>query len=45
MIRVRHTHNDIENEGETLRVKATVKAHEERDGVAQTLIARPKEIK
>ena len=29
-------------EGETVRVKATVKAHEERDGVAQTLIARPK---
>lgn len=33
--------NDLE-EGETVRVKATVKAHEERDGVAQTLIARPK---
>lgn len=32
-------------EGETVRVKATVKAHEERDGIAQTLIARPKEIK
>ena len=32
-------------EGETVRVKATVKAHEERDGVAQTLIARPKEVK
>lgn len=31
-------------EGETIRVKATIKAHEERDGVAQTLIARPKEI-
>lgn len=31
-------------EGETVRVKATVKAHEERDGVAQTLIARPKEV-
>lgn len=29
-------------EGETIRVKATIKAHEERDGVAQTLIARPK---
>ena len=29
-------------EGETVRVKATVKSHEERDGVAQTLIARPK---
>ena len=31
-------------EGETLTVKATVKAHDERDGVAQTLIARPKVI-
>lgn len=29
-------------EGETIKVKATIKAHEERDGVAQTLIARPK---
>jgi len=29
-------------EGETLTVKATVKAHDEREGVAQTLIARPK---
>lgn len=29
-------------EGETVRVKATVKAHGERDGVAQTIIARPK---
>lgn len=29
-------------EGETIRVKATIKAHDERDGVAQTLIARPK---
>lgn len=35
--------NDFE-EGETVRVKATVKAHEDRDGVAQTLIARPKVI-
>lgn len=32
-------------EGETVRVKATVKAHGDRDGVAQTMIARPKEIK
>lgn len=31
-------------EGETLRVKATIKAHDERDGVAQTLISRPKII-
>jgi hypothetical protein len=31
-------------EGETLTVKATVKAHDERDGIAQTLIARPKII-
>lgn len=30
--------------GETLRVKATIKAHDERDGVAQTLISRPKTI-
>jgi hypothetical protein len=29
-------------EGQTITVKATVKAHEERDGVKQTLIARPK---
>jgi hypothetical protein len=32
------------DEGETLTVKATVKAHDERDGVAQTIIARPKII-
>lgn len=31
-------------EGTTFRVKATIKAHEERDGVAQTLISRPKVI-
>lgn len=31
-------------EGETLTVKATIKAHDERDGIAQTLIARPKII-
>lgn len=31
-------------EGETIRVKATIKAHDERDGVAQTLIARPKTL-
>jgi len=31
-------------EGESLTVKATVKAHDERDGIAQTLIARPKII-
>lgn len=31
-------------EGDTFRVKATVKAHEQRDGVAQTLIARPKTL-
>jgi len=31
-------------EGETLRVKATIKAHDERDGVAQTLISRPKTL-
>jgi hypothetical protein len=31
-------------EGDTFRVKATIKAHEERDGVAQTLIARPKTL-
>ena len=31
-------------EGETLRVKATIKSHGERDGVAQTFIARPKAI-
>lgn len=30
--------------GETFRVKATIKAHDERDGVAQTLISRPKKI-
>ena len=30
--------------GEELRVKATVKAHEQRDGVAQTLIQRPTTI-
>jgi hypothetical protein len=29
-------------EGESVRVKATVKAHEDREGVKQTLIARPK---
>lgn len=31
-------------EDETIRVKATIKAHEERDGIAQTIISRPKEI-
>ena len=31
-------------EGETLRLKATIKSHGERDGVAQTLISRPKTI-
>lgn len=31
-------------EGATFRVKVTVKAHEERDGVAQTLLARPKTL-
>ena len=29
-------------EGESVRVKATVKAHDDREGVKQTLIARPK---
>lgn len=33
--------NEFER-GETIAVKATVKAHEMRDGVAQTIIARPK---
>jgi hypothetical protein len=32
------------DEGETLTLKATVKAHDERDGVAQTFISRPKTI-
>lgn len=31
-------------EGETATVKAAVKAHGERDGVAQTIIQRPKLI-
>ena len=31
-------------QGETIRVKATIKAHDEREGVKQTIISRPKEI-
>lgn len=31
-------------QGQELRVKATVKAHDERDGVKQTIIARPKTV-
>lgn len=31
-------------QGETIRIKATIKAHDEREGIKQTIIARPKEI-
>lgn len=34
--------NMLEEKGWTIRVKATVKAHDERDGVRQTIIQRPK---
>jgi hypothetical protein len=31
-------------QGEAIRVKATIKAHDEREGVKQTIISRPKKI-
>lgn len=31
-------------QGEVIRVKATIKAHDEREGIKQTIISRPKEI-
>jgi hypothetical protein len=34
--------NEIGKRGEALKVKATIKKHDSREGVAQTLIARPK---
>ena len=36
--------NDLKFSGDKLKVKATIKAHETRDGVKQTIIARPKII-
>ena len=36
--------NDLKFHGDKVTVKATIKAHETRDGVKQTIIARPKII-
>lgn len=34
----------IGKKGETVRIKATIKSHDERDGIKQTVIARPAKI-
>ena len=35
--------NDIANKGDRVQFKATIKAHDMRDGVAQTVLSRPKQ--